>query len=119
MQNDSKHVKRLLREAVTTAYERELRAELTKLDQSFAEWRAGHISSGELSHRIHQFESGAARELFKRYNNVAPEMNVAYAITVGLLERESLPAELLEALVAPLSFYQSLADRDALATPDD
>ena len=114
MQGYSKRVKKLLHEAVTAAYERELRAELTKLDRSFAEWRDGRISSGELSHRIHQFEVGAARELFKRYNNVAPEMNVAYAIAVGLLEHESLPAELLEALAAPLSFYQSLADQNAL-----
>ena len=119
MQSYSKHVKRLLHEATTTAYERELHAELTKLDQSFAEWRAGRISSGELSHRIHQFEVGAARELFKRYSNGAPEMNVAYAITVGLLERASQPPELLEALAAPLSFYQSLVDQNALATPDD
>jgi len=111
MQGYSKHVKGLLREATTTAYERELHAELTKLDQGFAEWRAGRISSGELNHRIHQFEVGAARELFKRYNDVAPEMNVAYAIATGLLERESQPAELLEALAAPLSFYQSLADQ--------
>jgi len=92
---------------------------LTKLDQSFAEWRAGRISSGELSHRIHEFEVGVARELFKRYNNVAPEMNVAHAIATGLLKRESQPAELLEALAAPLSFYQSLADQNALTAPED
>ena len=119
MQSYSKRVKWLFREAATTAYERELHAELTKLDHSFAEWRNGRISSGELSRRIHQFEVGAAHEIFKRYNNVAPEMNVAYAITVGLLERAGQPPELLEALAAPLSFYQSLADQNALATPDD
>lgn len=119
MQGYSKHVKRLLREAATTAYERELHAELTKLDRSFADWRDGRISSGELSYRIHQFDVGAARELFNRYNYGTPEMNVAYAITVGLLERESQPAELLEALAAPLSFYQSQADQNPLATLDD
>jgi hypothetical protein len=53
---------------MTEAYERELHRELTKLDQSFAEWRNGTISSGELSHRIHQYETGPSRELFKHYN---------------------------------------------------
>ena len=46
-------------------------------------------------------------------------MIVAYAVTVGVLRREDLPPELLEALVAPFSFYQSLADRDQLKRPDD
>jgi hypothetical protein len=119
MQAYPKHVKKLLREALTAAYEGELCAELTKLGHSFTEWRAGCISSGELSHRIHQYEVGPSRELFKRYNDGSPDMNVAYAIVIGVLERKSLPAELLEALAAPLSFYQSLADQNALATPDD
>src|SRR5512136_99908 len=68
MNNYSKNIKRLLREYMTEAYERELHRELTKLDQSFAQWRAGAISSGELSHRIHQYETGPSRELYKQYN---------------------------------------------------
>ena len=119
MQVHSKHVKKLLREALTAAYERELHGELSQLDRSFAEWRDGRISSGELSHRLHAYEVGPSRELFNRYNNGSPDMNVAYAIVVGLLERESLANELLEALAAPLSFYQSLADQNALETPGD
>ena len=119
MQAHSKHIKKLLQEAQTAAYERELHGELSRLDRSFAEWRAGRISSGELSHRLHQYEVGPARELFNRYNNGSPDMDVAYAIVVGLLEHESLPGELLEALAAPLSFYQSLADQNALETRGD
>ena len=48
MQQYPKNIKRLLREYMGEAYERELHRELVKLDQSFAEWRDGQISSGEL-----------------------------------------------------------------------
>ena len=41
-----KKIKRLLRGYMIEAYERELHRELTKLDQSFTEWRNGAISGG-------------------------------------------------------------------------
>lgn len=117
MPDYSKRIKKLLREFMTEAYERELHRELTKLDSSFAEWRAGKISSGELSYRIHQYETGPSRELFKRYNDSPHDMTVAYAIVVGILERDQVPAELLEAIARPLDFYQSLKDEDELKEP--
>ena len=57
MQQYPKNIKRLLREFMVEAYERELHRELLKLDQSFAEWRDDQISSGELSSRVHQYEA--------------------------------------------------------------
>jgi len=118
MQAYPKHIKKLLAQATTAAYEHELQRALTGLERSFSDWRSGNISSGELSHRIHQYETGVSRELFKRYNDGQPDVLVAYAVVVGILDREDLPVELLEALAAPLSFYQSLADRDELKKPD-
>jgi hypothetical protein len=47
-----KHIKRLLLEWMEEAYERELKRELDKLEQSFSEWREGKIGSGELSYRV-------------------------------------------------------------------
>jgi len=98
MRDYPKRVKRLLREWNMEAHERELHRELIKLDQSFAEWREGKISSGELSHRIHQWDTGPSRELYKRYNSGLREMNVAYAIAVGILEEDNVPVELREAI---------------------
>ena len=49
MQQYPKNIKRLLREYMAEAYECELHRELAKLDQGFAEWRDGKISSGELA----------------------------------------------------------------------
>jgi hypothetical protein len=119
MQDYPKKIKRLLREFLAEAYERELQRELAKLDQSFSEWRSGHISSGELSDRVHQYEIGPSRELYKRYNSSLPDMAVAYAVVTGILHRDEIPEELLEAIERPLSFYQSLQDRQELRAPDD
>ena len=113
----SKPIKKQLREYLTKAYEYELHRELTKLESSFAEWRQGIISSGELSYRLHHYETVPSRELFKRYNDGLPDMAVAYAIVVGILKQEEIPAELLEAIEKPLSFYQSLNERNQLKEP--
>jgi len=111
-----KRIKRLLRETATAAHERELHRELTKLDQPFTEWRSGALSSAELSHRVHQYETGPSRELFNRYNSGQANLNVAYAIVTGILENQ-VPPELLEALSAPLDFFRSLKERGELREP--
>jgi hypothetical protein len=118
MRGCSKRIKRLLREYLAEAYERELHRELTRLDESFAEWRDGTISSGELSHRIHQYETGPSREFFKQYNYGPHDMSVAYAVVVGILDQEQVPAELLEAISRPISFYRSLQEKNQLRERD-
>ncbi len=113
----SKKIKRLLRECVTQAYEKELHREMTKLDASFAAWRSGSVSSGELSHRIHEYAIGPARKLFKRYNEGEDDLNVAYAIVTGILDRDKIPAELLTALARPIDCYQQMKDQHELREP--
>jgi hypothetical protein len=46
-------------------------------------------------------------------------MMVAYAIAAGILKREAIPAELLEALSAPLEYFDSLKDRGELKIPKE
>ena len=118
MPDYSKHTKKLLREFMIEAYERELHRELARLDASFAEWRAGRISNGELSHRIHEYETGSSRELFQKYNNNPHALSVAYAIVAGILKQDEVPAELLEAISGPLSFCQSLKADGELREPE-
>ena len=114
-----KHIKKLLQEYTAEAYERELHRELTILERSFEQWRNGEISSGELSYRIHRYEIGPSRELYKKYNEDSlAEMNVAYAIAVGILNKGEVPLELLEALERALSFYEDLDARGKLRKPD-
>jgi hypothetical protein len=115
----SKGIKRLLREFAAEAYENELSRELAKLEKSFAEWREGKINSGELNHRIHQYETGASRELFKRYNIGKNDFNVAYAIVTGILVRDKIPEELLEAIDKHLHFYESMKADGELKLPGE
>jgi len=107
-----KRLKRLLREQVSLAHEEELRRALLPLADGFDRWRRGEISSGELSERIHDFHQGPVREIWKAYNYGSPTLAVAYAIRQGILQRENVPPELLEALGPSLDFYEC-QDADA------
>ncbi len=117
MQQYSKQVKRFIREWKAEAHERELHRELTKFDQTYAGWRSGEISSGELGIMIEDFVKGPIRELFDTYNNSMQEMNIAYAVVTGILQREELPSDLLDAIQQHLAFYEGMRERDELATP--
>jgi hypothetical protein len=118
MRDYPKKIKKLIRHYMTEAYERELQRELTKLAVSFEEWRKDEISSGEFSYRIHQYEVGPSKELYKKYNYGEADVNVAYAIAAGILSKDELPAELLESLAGPLSFFEELEARGELRKPD-
>jgi hypothetical protein len=119
MRDYPKHIKRLLRQYVSEAYERELHRELTKLAQSFTEWQSGSISSGELSERVHRYETGPFSHLYISYNDAPHDIAVAYAIVTGILNKDEIPGELLEAIRTPINYYQSLKDRNELREPGD
>lgn len=88
--------------------------ELVKLAESMAEWQRGDISGGEMSHRIHEWETGPSRALFKQYNHGPKDMSVAYAIVVGILDEKEVPRELLEAISGAVEFFRSLQERGEL-----
>jgi hypothetical protein len=110
----SKRIKKLLREYAAEAYERELRRELGKLELSFAEWRQNAIDSFELSDRLHEFETNIARELYKQYTYGDMDLLVAGALLTGILSRERIPGEVLEALSDLLGFLQATNRPDEL-----
>ncbi|MFN8482572.1 MAG: hypothetical protein U0768_05960 [Anaerolineae bacterium] len=107
MRDYPKPIKKLIRQYAEVAYERELRAELDRLAQGFAEWQAGQISSWDLSDRIHKYETGPSRELYKRYSDGSADANVAWAVHQGLMSRDEVAPEVLEALAPWLSFYEA------------
>ncbi|MCB9135240.1 MAG: hypothetical protein H6636_07425 [Anaerolineales bacterium] len=119
MNNYPKHIKRLLRELAAEAYEKELARELTRLDKNFSEWREEKISSGELSYRVHQYETGASRELFHKYNQGENDFNVAYALVTGILNQQEIPGELIEAIDKQIRFYEALKNADELRLPGE
>jgi hypothetical protein len=115
MPHTPKRIKRLLREYAATAHEEELRRALLPVSEAFGRWARRELSSGELSEIIHRFHQGPARELWVRYNTSHLEMPVAFAITNGVLARETVPAEVLEHLAGALRFYEEVqadASRD-------
>lgn len=107
MAETPRRIKRLLREHAARAHEEELRRALVPVAEAFERWERGELGSGELSEIIHRFHQGPARELFARYNAPDLELAVAYAITAGVLDRRTVPAELLEHLARALAFYES------------
>ena len=107
MADTPKRIKRLLREHGGQAHEEELRRALVPVAEAFKRWERGELGSAELSDIIHRFHQGPARELFDRYNNPYLELAVAHAITVGVLDRQTIPAELLDHLARALAFYES------------
>ena len=110
--------KHQLREWRMEAHERELKRELEKLEQSFEKWRRGEISSGELSLRVHQYDSGPSKDLYSRYNYGDAKMNVAYAIVAGIIDEEEVPEALLEVLSRAIQSFQSMKDHGELNLPE-
>jgi hypothetical protein len=110
-----KHVKRSVRELAGRANEAELHAELAKLAEHFDAWRRGEVDSFDLGQHIHEFHDGAAREIWKKYSGNDPRIPVAYAIHTGVLSRDDVPPETLDALKNALGFYEDMERAEGAA----
>lgn len=104
MADPDKKTKRALRELAAVAHEEELRRALRELAGHFDRWRQGDIDSFELSQLIHEFHDGEAREIWKSYDPANADMAVAGAINRGIIDRSTVPAEVLEHLSRLLTF---------------
>ncbi len=102
-----KRVKRLLREHAAAAHDEELRRALQPLFEAFKKWSQGTVSSGVLCELIHEFHQGSARDLYVRYNPRMHTSAVARAIATGVLDRTSVPEELLRHLSHTIEYYET------------
>jgi len=102
-----------LRRLADIAYDRELGRELTRLETSFTEWRAGRVNAHDVSAAIHAFHDGIARDLWVLYNRMDPSSTVPRAVAAGLLAEHEVPAPLLSKLQNALEFYRLEAGRSA------
>lgn len=104
----TKNVKRQIRELANLLYQKELDAELAKLDTHFGQWRQGKLSPFDLAEHIHQFHQKPARELWVKFSDdkLFP-MLVARAIVEGTLSEEEVPWEVREALKQQIAFYEN------------
>ncbi len=104
----TKNIKRQIRELALLLYERELNAELAKLDAQFEQWRQGSLSPFDLAAQIHEFHQKPARELFNAFSHdsLFPSY-VAKAIADGSLSEAEVAPEVKEALAAQIAFYEN------------
>ena len=84
----SKSERRFVRELAQIAWERQLRDEIEKLKEVFGEMDAGNATPFDVQERIHQFEVGVARDLFKKYSPSDPWFAVCRARYDGVLTEE-------------------------------
>lgn len=101
-----KRVKRLLREFAGQAHEAELREALKPLAEAFKRWERNELDSFELSELIHGFHQGPARDVYVRYTHNYLSDPVASAIASGLIDRTTVPAELLDHLASLIQLYE-------------
>ncbi len=116
----TKSQRRALRELAARAYDRELSAELAKVESELARWRTGSIDAFELEALIHRFHQGPARKLHSRYS--AGELDllvqVAAALFHGVLSERDIPPDLLPAIEPRLAFFRANYDHAEDATSE-
>jgi hypothetical protein len=62
----------------------------------------------DLTEAIHKFHRGPARELFSRYGHANVDLAVAQAIHRGLVSRDEVGDDLLNAMARHLALLQEL-----------
>ena len=91
-----KPIKRAMRSLCGLAHEAELRQALDDLSREFDRWKTARIDSFELADRIHKFHHGTNGEIYVRYTSrLHLPFLVRRAIDEGLIERGSIPKEVL------------------------
>ena len=90
----TKSQKKALRELAHRAYAEALRRALLPVGEAVEAWKAGTISSFELSDRIHTFHQGPSRKLWSFYTTLDPRTIVVHAIAEGILDIAAVPEDL-------------------------
>lgn len=95
----TKSEKKELRKLCGEAYEIELSAELSKLENDFARWKLKQIDSFDLDQVIHEYYSGARKYLFGLY---ARRSNEDFAVARAVATGNILPTKISPSLFAKL-----------------
>ncbi len=104
--NLTKSQRRAVRELAGLAHDRELSAELVKLEAAFADWHAGRIDPHELNDRIHAFHQGPSRKLYSRYMDADTVMAVASAIVRGIIADSEVPDQMREIFASHVESFR-------------
>ena len=104
----TKSVKGKLRELVHKAHEAALRQKLPELIRHVESWQRGEIDSIGLCNHIHEFDTGPAKEIYKKftYANTQLLMEVGYGVASGILDEQSIPEEVRPQIAVAAAFYR-------------
>lgn len=100
-------MKKLIQKFASLAYEREIAKELSDLHTEFERWQAGEISAVDLSERVHRFHKGPSRDVWSRYHTGSMELGLARAIALSIIDRGTLPKELLDHLAPAIAYFET------------
>ncbi len=93
----TKRQKRVLRQILAIAHERELSAALDQLAGKFHQWATGKLDCFQLSDLIHRYHNGAARWIYSKYDSgLDLVLQVAACMRDGLVESGEIPEEFKE-----------------------
>jgi hypothetical protein len=106
MHEFSKSHKRRLRELSARLYERDLKESLSVLSRKFDDWKAGKISSLQLSELLHEYDYGESRRLWSRYDTKRYDMIVAHGFVRGFLTEADVGPDLIKELQNAIAFYR-------------
>jgi hypothetical protein len=102
-----KRIRRLIAEYAGKAEEAELRRALLPLAEAFKRWERGELDTYELQDMLHKFDRGPAREICGRYGDrTYHDGQIAHAIEEGLIDRATVPPELLQHLERWFAFFR-------------
>ncbi|MFO1060466.1 MAG: hypothetical protein U1E53_26275 [Dongiaceae bacterium] len=108
MRDVPKRIRRLIADYAGKAEEAELRRAMLPLAEAFKRWERGELDSYALQDMIHSFDRGPARKIYSRYDRSTgyQDAHVARAIENGLIDRATVPPELLEHLARWFAFFR-------------
>lgn len=110
IRNLSRSVRRDIQGLASTAHERELAAELHRLNDLFSQWQSGKLDPHELNDAIHRFHDGPSRDLWKTYTASDPSLAVASAIARGILQPGEVPPDVAQELHGTITALLDLRD---------
>lgn len=104
--NLTKAQKRELDRVAGLAYERELSAALSELEQYFKRWRAGEIEPHDVSDAIHQFHQGTSRKLWSRYHGGEDYLVSVEAVATGIVGQDEVAPDLLQVMEPSFALFE-------------
>lgn len=114
-----KTVRAQFRELIGLAHERDLAAALEPLALKFEAWRQGALDPFELNQLVHEYHHGPSREIWKRYDDLDPEVTLAQAIVRGLIQEAEVPPAVLGIVAQLVEHFREWTDEPKeLAEPD-